>query len=137
MAKVARTSRAIDPVTRTLMVELELANADQALLPGMFSRVALPVHRAEPVCVVPAGVLLNRPDGIKVAVVESQSVVHLRGVKLGRDYGATVEVLSGLRGDELLVANPRDDLADNDQVTIAGDIPRAVPGLSTTAGARY
>jgi RND family efflux transporter MFP subunit len=117
-ATVARTSRSIDPVSRTLMVELELPNADRALLPGTFAQVTLQVHQAGPTCTIPAGVLLSRPDGLEVAVVDG-GVVRLRKVKLGRDYGGSVEVLSGLRGQETLVTNPPDDLVDNEKVSIA------------------
>jgi RND family efflux transporter MFP subunit len=126
-ATVARTARAIDPATRTLMVELELPNADRALLPGTFAQVTLQVHQAGPTCTVPAGVLVSRPDGLKVAVVDAQGVVRLQKVKLGRDYGSSVEVLSGLRGQEALVTNPPDDLADDEKVTIAASAPSGSP----------
>ena len=118
-AKVARTSRAIDPVSRTLMVELELPNADQTLLPGTYAQVTLPVRRSEPMCTIPGGVLLNQPDGQKVAIVDAGNTVRLQKVKLGRDFGSRMEVLSGLRGDENLIVNPPDDLADHERVTIA------------------
>jgi RND family efflux transporter MFP subunit len=118
-ARVARTSRAIDPVSRTLMVELELPNADQTLLPGTYAQVTLPVRRSEPMCTIPGGVLLNQPDGQKVAIVDAGNTVRLQKVKLGRDFGSRMEVLAGLRGDENLIVNPPDDLADRERVTIA------------------
>jgi RND family efflux transporter MFP subunit len=118
-AKVARTAHAMDPVSRTLTVELELPNADQTLLPGTFARVELVTRRSEGTWSVPAGVLLSNSSGLHVAVVDEQSVVRLRKVQLGRDYGGRVEVLTGLQGNEDLVTNPPDDLADNEVVTIA------------------
>ena len=126
-AKVMRTSQAIDLVSRTLMVELELPNADQALLPGTFAQVVLPLRRTEPICTVPGAVLLSRTDGIKVAVVDGQGAIRLRDVKLGRDYGSTVEVLGGLQGNETLVLNPRDDIAEDEKVTIADAHDKAPP----------
>jgi RND family efflux transporter MFP subunit len=119
-AKVARTAHAIDPVSRTLTVELELPNGDQALLPGMFARVELAVRRSAGRWTVPAVVLASKSGGLYVAVVDDRSVVRFRKVQLGRDYGSRVEVLAGLRGKESLVTNPPDDLADNEAVTIAG-----------------
>ena len=101
------------------MVELELPNADQTLLPGTYAQVTLPVRRAEPMCTIPGGVLLNQPDGQKVAIVDAGNTVRLQQVKLGRDFGNRLEVLSGLRGDESLIVNPPDDLADHERVTIA------------------
>lgn len=118
-AKVARTSQSIDTASRTLMVELELSNTDQALLPGTYAQVLLTVVRPEPRWTIPATSLVNRPDGLRVAVVDDRGVVRLVPVALGRDYGITIEVLSGLRGSEKLIANPADDLAENETVSIA------------------
>lgn len=118
-AKVARTARAIDPASRTLMVELELANNDQALLPGTFGQVVLTVVRPESRWTIPATSLVSRSDGLRVAAVDDRGVVHLLPITLGRDYGTRLEVLSGLRGGERLVANPPDDLAENETVAIA------------------
>jgi RND family efflux transporter MFP subunit len=134
LARVKRTSQAIDPTSRTLAVEIELPNADHALLPGTFGQVILPVRRAESACTVPSNVLLNRPDGLCVAVVGAVGAVHLQKVKLGRDYGSTVEVLSGLRGAESLIINPPDDLSDGETVSIADSRSGgASPGASPTA----
>jgi RND family efflux transporter MFP subunit len=119
-AKVTRTAHAIDPVSRTLAMELELPNGDQTLLPGMFGRVELAARGCEGTWTVPAVALLSKSGGLHVAVVDDRSVVRLRKVRIGRDYGDRVEVLDGLRGTEALVANPPDDLADNEAVTIAG-----------------
>jgi RND family efflux transporter MFP subunit len=118
-AKVARTSRAIDPAARTLAVELELDNPDTALLPGAFGQVVLTTRRATPTSTIPIHALLSRTDGPQVAVVDPQSIVRFRKIRLGRDYGRTVEVLSGLRGDESVVVNPPDDLKDNEKVSVA------------------
>jgi RND family efflux transporter MFP subunit len=118
-ATIARTARSIDPAARTLAVELELANPEYVLLPGEFARVCLATHRATPALTVPIHVLLSRIDGPHVAVVGSDSTVRLRKVQLGRDYGHTVEVLSGLRNDESVVLNPPDDLQDDEKVTVA------------------
>ncbi len=129
-ATVARTSRAIDSVSRTLMVELELANPEQTLLPGTFAQVVLPLRRTEPMCTVPSGVLLNQPDGLKVAILEAGNMVRLQKVQLGRDFGSNVEVLCGLQGGEKLVFNPSDDLADRERVTVA-----VSPGSPDSQGA--
>lgn len=119
VASVARTSQAIDPTSRTLAVELDLSNGDHALLPGTFAQVVLPVHRATVVYTVPTNSLLNRPDGVRVAVVRPDGSIRLERVKLGRDYGSSVEVLTGLAGGERVVVNPPDDLAENERVSVA------------------
>jgi RND family efflux transporter MFP subunit len=130
-AKVARTAHALDPVSRTLTVELELRNRDQALLPGMFARVEFATRANAGTWTVPAIVLLNRSAGLYVAVVDGRGQVQLRKVQLGRDYGSRVEVLAGLQGKEALVTNPPDDLAENEAVMVAG----APAGLAAQAPA--
>jgi RND family efflux transporter MFP subunit len=135
-ATVSRTSHAIDPISRTLTVELELPNADQALLPGTFGQVVLAVRRTAAMCTVPSSVLLSCLDGIKVAAVDAQSTVRLRPVKLGRDFGSSVEVLAGLDGDETLVVNPRDDIADNEKVAVANAPDNAPPPTTPTTAAQ-
>lgn len=136
-AKVARTSKSIDTASRTLMVELELANADQSLLPGTFGQVVLTVERAESRWTIPATSLVNRPDGLpRVAVVDDRGTVRLAAVTLGRDYGTSLEVVSGLRGVERLVANPPDDLAENETVSVARAEPDASPAHAPLADGR-
>ena len=68
---------------------------------------------------IPTNALLFRGEGMRVAVVDAQGRVHLRPVRIGRNYGETVEVLDGVTGTEQLVLNPSDSLADGDQVAIA------------------
>jgi RND family efflux transporter MFP subunit len=139
-AKVARTSKSIDTASRTLMVELELSNTDQALLPGTFGQVVLTVTRDVPRWTIPATSLVNRPDGLpRVAVVDERGTVRLVAVTLGRDYGTSLEVVSGLKGGERLVANPPDDLAEDETVTIARAEAETGPGpapLAQGAGAK-
>jgi len=68
---------------------------------------------------VPENALLFRAEGTRVAIVDAQGKVHLQPVTLGRNYGGSIEVLSGLQGNEQLVLNPSDALAEGDTVTIA------------------
>ena len=105
---VARTSNALDPATRTLLVEVQVANANGQLAPGMYAQVDLSVPRKNPPLVIPGDTLVIRADGPQVAVVRPDSTVHFARVELGRDFGASLEVLSGLEEGQLLVVNPSD-----------------------------
>ena len=127
-ARVARTARSIDASSRTLMVELELPNPDNAILPGTFAQVVLTARKVEAGWIVPAGVLLARSDGLRVAVVESGDTVRLCKVVLGRDYGTNIEVLSGLKGNERLVINPPDTMIDREPVIVADKDPPKTKG---------
>jgi RND family efflux transporter MFP subunit len=116
--EVARTSASIDTTTRTMQIEVALPNHDGTLLPGAFVQVALPLA-ASKALTIPTASLLIRGDGIRVAAVDAQGRVHLRLIHIGRNYGETVEVIDGVAGNEQLVLNPSDSLADGDQVVIA------------------
>jgi RND family efflux transporter MFP subunit len=118
--EVARTSASIDTATRTMQIEVALPNRDGTLLPGAFVQVALPLA-ANKGLVIPANALLIRGEGIRVAAVDAQGRVHLRAIRIGRNYGETVEVLDGVTGNERLVLNPSDSLAEGDQVSIASN----------------
>jgi RND family efflux transporter MFP subunit len=115
-ATVARNAGAFDPASRTLLVELRVANADGTILPGMYGQVRFQVKQAQPPMVVPVNALLVGGDGLRLVVIDDTDTVHIRKVKLGRDLGKEVEVLEGLAENERVVNNPRDDVADGTKV---------------------
>jgi RND family efflux transporter MFP subunit len=115
---IARTARAIDPVTRTLQVEIRVPNPSGTLLPGAYVQAQMPIKGDRAATVIPTNVLLFRPDGPKVAVVDAGGHVHLAAVKLGTDFGTSIEVLTGLEADSRIVVNPADSLADGDVVAL-------------------
>lgn len=116
---VTRTTQSVDPLTRTLRVQVDVANPDGALLPGMFLQVRFRLD-AVSVVRVPGAAVVTRADGAKVAVLGAGNAVTYRGVKLGRDFGTVVEVVDGLSGGETLVVRPGDDIP-------AGTVVEPVP----------
>jgi RND family efflux transporter MFP subunit len=118
---VARTARAIDSATRTMQVEIRIPNPSNTLIAGSYVQVTLPINVDTRALVVPTNVLLFRPDGTRIALVDSRGRVHLTLVKLGTDFGTTVEVLSGLGASDRLIVNPADSLADGDVVTLPAE----------------
>ncbi len=115
---IARTARAIDTATRTMQVEISVPNPTGALIAGSYVEVELSIVSDSPALVVPTNVLLFRPEGTCVALVDATGRVHLASVKLGTDFGSSVEVLSGLDSTDRIVQNPADSLADGDMVTL-------------------
>jgi RND family efflux transporter MFP subunit len=115
---VARTARAIDTATRTMQVEIRVPNHDNALITGSYVQVTLPINVDAKALVVPTNVLLFRPDGTRIALVDAGGHVRLTLVKLGTDFGDSVEVLSGLNASDRVVLNPADSLANGDVVTL-------------------
>jgi RND family efflux transporter MFP subunit len=116
--KIARTADAIDPGTRTLLTEVDVPNKDGRLLPGSYAQVhfAVPVQTTR--ISVPVNALLFRSEGPRVAVVGSDSKVHLKPVMIGRDFGTKVEILDGLQTTDQIVVNPADSLEEGQQVNI-------------------
>jgi RND family efflux transporter MFP subunit len=122
---IARTARAIDTATRTMQVEIRVPNPGGALIAGSYVQVTLPINVQPLALVVPTNVLLFRPDGTRIALVDSGGRVHMVLVKLGTDFGTSVEVLNGLNASDRIVLNPADSLADGDVVTLPAAQPAA------------
>jgi len=120
---VARTAEAIDPSTRTLLTEVDVPNKDGRLLPGSFGEVHFAVGSGVNKVTVPVNTMLFRAEGAQVAVVGPDSKVQLRPINIGRDYGATLEVLGGVSPDEQIVVNPPDSLEDGQRVNVAQTAP--------------
>ena len=115
--QVVRTSGAIDAVTRTMQVEINLPNKDGVLLPGAFVRVDLPLPNTG-ATIIPTNALMVRAEGTQVATVGEDNKVTIKPVRVGRNYGQTVEVLGGVGPKDRLVLNPPDSLGTGDTVTI-------------------
>jgi RND family efflux transporter MFP subunit len=125
---VARTSGAIDSASRTLRVEVDVDNKDGAVLPGAYALVNLDVTVAHPRASVPVNTLLFRPNGVQVAVVDDKGKVTLKTITLGRDFGTTIEVASGLTLDERVIANPGDAIAPGDSVRVVNSPSKSPTG---------
>jgi len=108
LGTVARTAKALDPSSRTMLVEVAVPNADGALFPGMYADVDLTSARLNPPLLIPALALIVRADGTQVAVVQPDGVVHLQKVAIGRDYGDRVEILQGVVEGTTILAAPGD-----------------------------
>lgn len=115
---VARTADALDPNTRTLRTEIDVNNADQQLVPGVYANVALQVSTTTNHYIVPANVLLFRAEGLRVGLVNPQQRIHLQPVTLGRDFGSTVEISEGLVDGDRVVLSPSDSLYEGQQVKL-------------------
>jgi RND family efflux transporter MFP subunit len=105
---VTRTANALDPATRTLLVEVQLSNPEGTLFPGMYAQVDLTTPRQDPPLLIPGDTLVVRADGPQVAVVGADRSVSFARIRLGRDFGDRIEVLSGLVAGQQIVVNPGD-----------------------------
>ena len=117
--KVVRTAESIDLATRTLLTEVDVPNKDGRLLPGSFGQVHFAVGSGVNKVTIPVNAMLFRAEGPRVAVVGSGGKVQLRPINIGRDYGATLEILGGVSPTDKIVINPADSLEDGQQVNVA------------------
>ncbi len=113
---VTRNAAAIDPTSRTLLAEIDLPNADGKILPGMFATVTFATHDATPPVLIPANALFVRTAGPQTFVVDNNHVAHIHNLVLGRDFGSTTEVLSGLKQGDMVVLSPSDAITDGTKV---------------------
>lgn len=120
---VARNSSAIDPLSRTLNVEVDVNNPDRTLLPGSYVFVHFKLPQSAQSLgqrvSVPANTLLFRAEGLRVGIIRNGHV-HLQPVSIGKDNGSTVEIATGLTASDQVIVNPADSLAEGQQVRLAG-----------------
>jgi len=119
LGTVARTADAIDPATRTLNTEVDVPNKDGKLLPGSFGQVHFATGTSVPRITIPVNAMLFRAEGPRVAIIDQDGKVHLRPISIGRDFGATLEILGGLEVSDRIVINPSDSLDEGQQVHVA------------------
>ncbi len=121
--ELARTAASIDPLTRSMQVEISLANKEGILMPGAYVQVNLPL-KVKASLTVPNNALIIRGQGIKVAVVDAEKRVKMQAITLGRNLGEQVEVLTGLTDGLRVVLNPPDALNEGDVVNFNPDPPK-------------
>jgi RND family efflux transporter MFP subunit len=112
---LARNANAIDPISRTLLVEVDVDNPSGQLLPGAYMSIHLKLPQQIRSVTIPANTLLFRAEGLRVGVVKNNHVA-LIPAKIGRDYGDTVEVLSGLQPTDAIIVDPSDSLINGAEV---------------------
>lgn len=115
-AKVMRSAGAFDPATRTMVVEMHVPNNGGPLLPGMYAKAKINLVNTEPNLQIPINALMVGGEGTRVAVVDTSGVIHIKPVKVGRDFGKEVEILAGLTDNEHVINNPRDSLVEGSKV---------------------
>ena len=127
---LVRTADAIDPVSRTLLVEIDVDNHAGELLPGSLAEVHFKTPSAGPALIVPAAALIFRKEGLRVGVVVNGNVGHLVSVVIGEDDGASVQIVTGLSLGDHVIQDPPDSLIEGEKVQVVSS------GSQTNAGGR-
>jgi membrane fusion protein (multidrug efflux system) len=118
-ANVATTSESINANSRTLLVELHLDDKSNQIQPGGYAQVRLASDSLGKIVTLPNNTLLFRAQGLQVGVVRPDNTVELRDVKVGRDFGTTIEIVQGVNPEDKVVLNPADSLSTGAPVRIA------------------
>lgn len=124
-AKVVRTAGAMEPSSRTLLVELEVNNPHNEILSGSYAQVRFSDTAGAAALTIPANALLFRSDGPAVGVVDNNGKVDVRSVKLGRDFGQSVEIIEGVAANDRVIMNPSDSLSSGMTVHVA-EAPKTI-----------
>ena len=122
---LVRTSDAFDQTTRTLLVEVDVNNSIGQLFANAYAEVHFKMKSTGSTLVIPSTSLVFRSEGLRVPTVQNGDKVAMVPVSLGRDFGNTVEVLSGLTVDTAVVADPPDSLVNGETVRVVPK--RALP----------
>lgn len=122
--KLVRTSDAINVSTRTLLVEVDVANPKGPLLTGSYAEVHLKIPSQIHTYLLPVSALIFRTDNLQVGVVKDGKVT-ITGVTPGHDLGSEIEIVAGLNADDQVVLNPPDSLVTGQAVRI---VQASLPG---------
>jgi multidrug efflux pump subunit AcrA (membrane-fusion protein) len=134
---VTTLSKAINPESNTVLVELEADNPDRQLWPGTFATVAFDLAPDPNVLEIPASALLFQAEGLQVAVLGPDNKVTIRSVRVGRNFGTMVEILSGLNPDDRVIDSPPDSIEAGEVVRPQAENPAiTLDTKETQAGPR-
>ncbi|HTB98052.1 MAG TPA: efflux RND transporter periplasmic adaptor subunit [Terracidiphilus sp.] len=113
---LVRTSDAMDPTSRTLLVEVDVPNKDGLLFPGSLAQVHFKTPAISQSFVIPVSALIFRREGMQVATVVNGNVAHLIPVIIGEDDGATVQIISGVGANDKVIQDPPDSIIEGEKV---------------------
>lgn len=114
---VVRFANALDPISRTMLTEVDVENPNYEILPGLYADVTFYFPPSNKF-VLPVEAIIVRTDGPQVATIDDQLIVYLHNVQLGRDFGSTIEVIDGLKENDKIVVNPTDRIRNGTKVKI-------------------
>jgi RND family efflux transporter MFP subunit len=134
--KVTSTSEAVSPDSRTMLVQLQVDNSKNEILPGSYATIRIPQDVLGKILILPDNTLIFRGKNLQVGVVDANGVVQLRDVKVGRDFGIQSEIMGGVTESDKVIVNPSDSLTTGTKVRVAATpAASASPAGSATTSA--
>jgi RND family efflux transporter MFP subunit len=130
---LVRTADAIDPTSRTMLVELDIDNRKGEVLPGALAQVHFKAPSV-PTFVVPVAAVIFRREGTQVGTLGDNNAAHLVRVTIGQDDGATVQIVSGLKAGDRVIQDPPDSLIEGQKVNPQNPDNQQQSGQQTSGG---
>jgi RND family efflux transporter MFP subunit len=118
-ATVATMSNAMDVSSRSMLVELQADNPDGKFFAGAYCKVHFELPSNPALVRVPATAVIAANRGAQVALLGSDNKVILKSIKIGRDFGDSVEVVAGLSPNDPVIDSPPETLQTGDQVQLS------------------
>lgn len=116
--RIVRTAKAIDPASRTLLVEVDVKNPMGELYPGAYAQVHFKLNNTRPSLIIPVSALIFRSKALQVGTVVNGDKAKLVPITIGHDDGNVVEVVNGLNPDDEVIQSPPDSLIDGEAVQV-------------------
>ncbi|WP_242524145.1 efflux RND transporter periplasmic adaptor subunit [Methylacidiphilum caldifontis] len=124
---VVRTAKAVDPLSRTLLTEVDVGNPKGEIIVNMYVDVTFHLPRNQETFLVPVNAVIDRADGNYVLTVDENNIVHYNKVELGKDLGQYIEIPFGLSKDQKIVLNPPEILEEGSKVVVVADLSQPKP----------
>ncbi len=118
-AVVTSMAYAMEPGSRSMLVELQTDNAAGKLFANSYGMVTFQINGSANGLIVPATALVQTDEGSELAVVGPGNRVAVRRIDVGHDYGDSVQVLAGISASDRVIDNPPDDLQNGEVVSLA------------------
>jgi RND family efflux transporter MFP subunit len=133
-AAVVSISNAMDPSSRSMLIELQADNTDGKFFAGVYCQVHFHLPADPDAVRVPATALVPVDQGVQIAVLGDDNKVRFKSVQLGHDFGDSVEVLAGLSPADRVIDSPPETLQTGDDVRLASTkVPTKVPVANTVS----
>ena len=131
-ATLSHISRAMNPASHSMQVELQADNAAGKFFAGSYCNVQFKIPADANLVRIPSTALVTGNRGTQVATLDSHDKVVLKPVQLGRDFGDRVEVIAGLSPSDRIINNPPETLTAGDTVHVAAATPPAASSASAS-----
>jgi RND family efflux transporter MFP subunit len=132
-ATLSHISRAMNPTSHSMQVELQADNTEGKFFAGSYCNVHFEIPTEANLVRIPSTALITGNQGTQVATLDGNNKVVLKNVQLGRDLGDSVEVIAGLSPSDRIINNPPETLTAGDTVRVAAATPPAAPASASAA----